>query len=127
MSPFDFINAINLSKKDLFAEDPDAAKEYRKSRFLINRGLSYFSDTVLYANEMNIRSNIAEDWQFFYFLNRIPKKKRYSAWNKKSKIESLDIVKEFYKYSDQKAADALKVLSEEQLNIIKEKLFKGGK
>ena len=126
MTPFDFINAINLTKKDLFAEDSMAKKDYVP--FIINRGLSYFPDTVLYANEMNRNSGIPEDWQFFFLLNSISKKKRFSKWHKKdAETESLRLVKEYFGYSDSKAADALNTLTEDQLIMIKEKLYKGGK
>ena len=125
MTPFDFINAINLTKKNLF-EDPQAEKDYLP--FLVNRGLSYFPDTVLYANEMNRNSGIPKDWQFSFFLNTIPKKKRFSKWHKKdADSDSLTLVKEYFGYSSEKALDALSILSDEQLVMIKEKLYKGGK
>jgi hypothetical protein len=125
MTPFDFINAINLTKKNLF-EDPQAEKDYVP--FLVNRGLSYFPDTVLYANEMNRNSGIPKDWQFSFFLNTIPKKKRFSKWHKKdADSESLTLVKEYFGYSSEKALEALSILSDEQLTMIKEKLYKGGK
>ena len=125
MTPFDFINAINLTKKNLF-EDPQASKDYKP--FLVNRGLSYFPDTVLYANEMNRNAGIPEDWQFSFFLNTIPKKKRFSKWHKKdADSESLTLVKEYFGYSSEKALEALSILSDDQLVMIKEKLYKGGK
>jgi hypothetical protein len=125
MTPFDFINAINLTKKDLFQE-PQADKDYVP--FLVNRGLSYFPDTVLYANEMNLASGIDKDWQFSFLLNSISKKKRFSKWHKKdAETESLRLVKEYFGYSDSKAIDALSVLTEDHLVMIKEKLYKGGK
>jgi hypothetical protein len=125
MTPFDFINAINLTKKNLF-EDPQAEKDYLP--FLVNRGLSYFPDTVLYANEMNRNSGIPKDWQFSFFLNTIPKKKRFSKWHKKdADSESLTLVKEYFGYSSEKALEALSILSDDQLAMIKEKLYKGGK
>jgi hypothetical protein len=125
MTPFDFINAINLTKKDLF-EDPQAEKDYVP--FLVNRGLSYFPDTVLYANEMNRNSGIPKDWQFSFFLNTIPKKKRFSKWHKKdAETEPLRLVMEYFGYSSEKAQEALSILSEDQMNMIKEKLYKGGK
>ena len=125
MTPFDFINAINLTKKNLF-EDPQAEKDYLP--FLVNRGLSYFPDTVLYANEMNRNSGIPKDWQFSFFLNTIPKKRRFSKWHKKdADSESLTLVKEYFGYSSEKALEALSILSDEQLSMIKEKLYKGGK
>ena len=125
MSPFDFINAINLSKKNLF-EDPQANKNY--DAFIVNRGLSYFPDTVLYANEMNRNSSIPKDWQFTFLLNTIPKKKRFSKWHKKDAVsESIILIKEYFGYSSEKALEALSLLSDDQLVMIKEKLYKGGK
>jgi hypothetical protein len=125
MSPFDFLNSINDNKKDLF-EDPQAEKDY--SAFMVNRGLSYFPDTVLYANEMNRYPTIPKSWQFYFFLNTIPKKKRFSKWAKKdAETKSLQLIKEYYGYSYEKAKEALSVLSVEQLSIIEEKLQKGGK
>lgn len=125
MSPFEFINAINFSKENLF-EDPQASKDY--SSFMVNRGLSYFPDTVLYANEMNRYSTIPTDWQFFFFLNTIPRKKRFSKWSKKDKeTKSLLLVKEYFGYSNEKAKEALSVLSDDQLTMIEEKLTKGGR
>ena len=125
MSPFDFLNAINDNKKDLF-QDPQAEKEY--SAFMVNRGLSYFPDTVLYANEMNRYPSIPKSWQFYFFLNTIQKKKRFSKWAKKdAETKSLQLIKEYYGYSFEKAKEALSVLSVEQLSIIEEKLQKGGK
>lgn len=125
MNPFDFIVAVSETKKNLF-EDPQADKDYKP--FIVNRGLSYFYDTVLFANEMNRHATIPNDWQFFYFLNTIPKKKRYSKWSKKDKeTKALLLVKEYYGYSNEKAKEALSVLSEDQLTKIEEKLTKGGR
>jgi hypothetical protein len=125
MTPFDFINAINTTKQDLF-QDPQASKDY--NAFLVNRGLSYFSDTVLYANEMNRNLSAPPDWQFSFFLNTIPKKKRFSKWHKKdADTETLSLVKEYFGYSSEKAQEAINILSDEQLAMIKEKLYKGGK
>ena len=126
MTPFDFINAINLTKKDLLAEDPMAKKDYVP--FIINRGLGYFPDTVLYANEMNRNASIPVDRQFSFLLNSISKKKRFSKWHKKdAETESLRVVKEYFGYSDSKTQEALSILSDDQLVMIKEKLYKGGK
>jgi hypothetical protein len=95
---------------------------------MINRGLSYFPDTVLYANEMNRHSTIPVDWQFFFFLNTIPKKKRFSKWSKKDKeTKSIQLVKEYYGYSNERAKEALSVLTDNQLKMIEEKLEKGGR
>jgi hypothetical protein len=125
MSPFDYINAINFTKQNLF-EDPQANKDY--NAWIVNKGLSYFPDTLLYANEMNRHYGIPKEWQFSFLLNSIAKKKRFSKWSKKDAIsESLRLVKEYYGYSNEKAKQALSVLSEEQLAMIEQKLYKGGK
>lgn len=126
MSPFDFLNAINTSKENLFEKDPQAAKDYKP--FIINRGLSYFPDTVFYANQMNHHPGLDKDMQFFFFLNIISRKRRFSKWSKKdAATESLELVKEYYGYSSEKAAEALTLLTDEHLIMIKEKLHKGGK
>ena len=126
MSPFDFLNAINSTKENLFENDPQAGKDYKP--FLINRGLSYFPDTIFYANQMNQYAGLDKDMQFSFFLNIISRKNRFSKWSKKdAETESLELVKEYYGYSSEKATEALKVLSEENLIMIKEKLYKGGK
>ena len=126
MTPFDYLNAINLTKKNIFAEDPLADKEYVP--YIVNRGLSYFPDTVLYANEMNKRYDAPNEWQFSYLLNSISKKKRFSKWNKKdAETESFRLVQEYYGYSSEKTKEALTILTDDQLVMIKEKLFKGGK
>jgi NACalpha-BTF3-like transcription factor len=126
MSPFDFVNAINTSKENLFETDPQAGKDY--DAFIVNRGLSYFPDTVFYANQMNQHAGLDKDMQFFFFLNIISKKKRFSKWSKKDPAsEDLKLVKEYYGYSSEKATEALKILSKDNLIMIKEKLHKGGK
>jgi len=125
MTPFDFVNAINFTKQDLF-EDPQANKDYIP--FIVNRGLSYFPDTVLYSNEMNLRNEIPKDWQFYFFLNSIVKRKRFSKWHKKeADTEPLRLVMEYFGYSSEKAKEALTILDDAQLTMIKEKLYKGGK
>lgn len=125
MSPFDFLNAINSTKENLFL-DPQAHKDYEP--WMVNKGLSYFSDTILYANEINKYYSIPKDWQFSFYLNNIPKKKRYSKWAKKdAKTEPVKLVMEYYGYSIEKAKQALSVLSQEQLAMIEEKVYKGGK
>jgi len=125
MNPFEFIDCINLSKKDVIAEDPTLEKDY--SPFMVNRGLSYFYDTVMYANEMNRNHQAAKKWQFQFLLNSIPKKKRFSKWHKRTEEKSLKLVMEFYGYSSEKAKQALSILTDEQLKTIEEKLKKGGK
>ena len=46
---------------------------------------------------------------------------------KKEKVKDIELVKEFYGYSTEKAAQALRILSPTQLDVIRSKLNKGGK
>jgi hypothetical protein len=125
MTPFDFLNAINETKKDLIKEDPSNEKEY--SAWMVNRGLSFFSDTVMYANEMNQRHQISNKWQFQFLLNSIPKKKRFSKWFKREEEKHLKLVMDCYGYSSEKAKQVLTILTPEQLKTIEEKQYTGGR
>lgn len=124
-SPFDFLNAINETKKNMF-EDPQASKDY--SSFVINRGLSYFPDTIFLANEMNRYSTIPKDWQFNFLLNTVTKRKRFSKWAKKeSNTKNVELVMKRYGYSEKRAEEALELLTQEQLKTIEQKYYCGGK
>lgn len=126
MSFFDYLNAINTTKKDLMKEDPLSVKDYVP--FMINRGLSYFPDTIMYANEMNKYSSIPKDWQFAFYMQSIKPKKRFSKWHKKDQnSDDLSLVMKVYGYSAQKAAEALEILTEEQLKALHASYSTGGK
>jgi hypothetical protein len=126
MSPFDFLKAINETKEDLIRKDPLNEKDY--TPYMVNKGLSYFADTVMMANEMNQHSGIPKLWQNDFFLNTISRKKRFSKWHKKdTEGKSLQLVMEYYKYSAERAKEVMDILSPDQLKMIEEKLFKGGK
>lgn len=122
-NPFDFVNAINSTKKDIMVDDLDE-KSY--NAFMVNRALSNFPDTVLLANEMNRYHHIDNRLQFDFLLNTVRKAKRFSKWAKQIEIADLDAVKEYYGYSNEKARSALSILSKENLNEIKAALYKGG-
>jgi hypothetical protein len=120
----DWLNSINQTKVDLIVENPDTLKEY--APYIINRCLSAHIDCVLFANEMNMNHHISKDMQYYFFLNTIRKRKRYSPWLRKDKIKDLECVKQYYGYSNEKAYQALKILSKEQINFIKQRLEIGG-
>jgi hypothetical protein len=124
MSPFDYLNAINTTKKDIMVDDV-AEKAY--ASFMVNRGLSYFPDTILFANEMNVNHHIDHRLQFDFFINIIKKKKRFSKWAKPINIENLELIKEYYGYSNEKAKSVLSLLNDEQINELKLRMYKGGK
>ena len=125
MTPFDFINAILVSKKDLLKDDDQAAKEY--APFIVNRGLSLHLDCVLYANEMNLHPFIDKDQQFQFLLNTIRSMKRkFQPWQKTSIDNNIECVKQYFGYSNEKAKEALRILNDEQIAEIKAKTTKGG-
>ena len=123
MGPFEFIKAINTSK-DVMKDNSLAEKDYIP--FLVNRGLSFFQDTVIQINEMNIRHYIDNKLQFDYLLNNIRPRKRWSKWLKPDKIDNLELVKSYFGFGNEKAKEALEVLSNEDIEEIKSKLAKGG-
>ena len=126
MNFFDFLNSINDSKEDLLKKDPLSEKDYNS--FMVNRGLSYFGDTILYANEMNSRTDIPKKWQYEFYLYGIKKKRRFSKWHKKDvNGEDLKLVMEEYQYSTKRALEVLSLLTEEQLQTIREKHDTGGR
>ncbi|HIA12496.1 MAG TPA: DNA polymerase [Flavobacteriales bacterium] len=120
----DFLKAINQSKKNLMDEDPMTEKEYLP--FVVNRTLSYFLDTVLYANEANIRNTADKKLQFDLLLNSIRSNRRFSRWLKPDENKDIDAIKEYYGYSNQRAKEVLDLLTGEQLSFIHERLSKGG-
>jgi hypothetical protein len=105
--------------------DDLAEEEY--TPFLINRSLSYFPDTVLYANEMNQNGHLDSRLQFDFFINIIRKRKRFSRWLKPSEIENLDVIKEYYGYSNEKAKSVLSLFNNKQIEDLKKRIYKGGR
>jgi len=124
MNHFDYLNSINTTKKDIMVDDI-AEKEYNP--FMVNRGLSYFNDTVILANEMNKYHNIDKKLQYHFLINMVRQRKRFSKWFKAESVSDIEAVKEYYGYSNEKARVALTLLSPEQITIIKQKVNKGGR
>lgn len=124
ISPFDFIGDITYAKKNLIVDDW-SEKQYNP--WIINRGLSFSIDTVHPANEMNCRSHLDKTLQNTFLINTIRARKRYDKWIKIEDDAEVEMVKEYYGYSNEKARQALTILSDEQKQKIKEKLYKGGR
>ena len=119
----DWLNSINQTKKNIMDEDASSVKEY--APYIINRCLSGHIDCLMYANEMNKFSSLDKKLQYDFFINTIRKKKRFSPWLKQEKIKDLEIVKSYYGYSNEKAKQALNILTKTQLDFIKSKLETG--
>ena len=124
MNPFEYVKAINNTKKDIMVDDI-AEKEYNS--FMVNRSLSNFQDTVLFANLMNINHHIDGRLQFDFFINTIRKKNRFSKWLKPLNYEDLGVIKEYYGYSDEKAKSVLLLLDNKQIEELKKRIYKGGR
>ena len=121
----EWVNSINFTKTNLTDEDPDMIKDY--APYVINRCLSGHLDCILFANEMNKNHFLDRDMQYTFYLNTLRKKKRFSPWLRKDKVEDLESVKQYYGYSNEKAFQVLKILSKEQIEFIKQRLEIGGK
>ena len=122
----DYLNSINYTKKSVMESD-DPAWEKNYPSYIINKCMSHHMDTVMYANEMNMHSHLDKKLQYDFFINTVRSRKRFSPWGKKEKVKDIELVKEFYGYSTEKAMQALRILTDNQLEIIKDKLNKGGK
>ena len=120
----DWLNSINFNKQNLIEEDPSTIKDY--APYIINRCLSGNIDSILFANEMNKYSFLDKDMQYSFYLNTLRKKKRFSPWLRKDKVTDLEIIKQYYGYSNEKASQALKILTPEQISYIKQRLDTGG-
>ena len=120
----DWLNSINFNKENLIEEDPSIIKDY--APYIINRCLSDSIESVVFANEMNKYSFLDKDMQYSFYLNILRKKKRFSPWLRKDKVTDLEIIKQYYGYSNEKASNALKILTPEQIKFIKQRLDTGG-
>ena len=124
MNPFQYVTSITSGKKNLMIDDLD---EKAYVPFMVNRSLSYFGDTVVIANEMNKYHHLDKKLQYDFLINIIRKRKRFSKWNKPELVNDVEVVKEYYGYSNEKARQALTLLSSDQIMNLREKVFKGGR
>ncbi len=120
----DWLNSINFTKENLIDENPDSIKEYPP--YIINKCLSGHIDCILFANEMNRYHHLDKDMQYLFYINTLRKRKRFSPWLRKDKVKDLECVKRYYGYSNEKASQALNILSKSQLDFIKQRLDIGG-
>lgn len=124
ISPFDFINSFNSKSKYLLESEMD---ESDYSAWVINKGLSFTKDTVLFANEMNMYYDLDRKMQHDFYYYGIPKGKRYGKWMKLEKIDVIELLSEYYGINKMVAATYMQVLDDKQIAIIREKMVKGGR
>jgi len=117
----DIVPSILQTKKDVLDKEDDYVP------YVVNRSLSYHMDCILYANQMNMHSGLSKKLQYHYYLNTVrPMKRKFQAWQKQASVKDLECIKEYFGYSNEKAKEALRILSVEDIALIKEKIDKGG-
>ena len=126
MNPFDYVNAINSGKDIMSGTDNDALAEKGYNPYITNRQLSYFQDTVHFANAMNMHAHADNRLQFDFLINTVRPKKRFAKWSKAEHHVDLEAVVEYFGYSYEKAKQVMGILSSQQIEQIKKKLEKGG-
>ena len=123
MTPFDYLNDIMLGKKNI--ADDNFEKDYNP--FLVNRGLSYQSDCVLFANEMNIRSSIDKNQQYLFLLNTIRAKRRsFAKWGKPVSNSTVSLIKSYFGYSDAKALEVIDLITDTDIEQLEQLTNAGG-
>jgi hypothetical protein len=124
VTPFDYLNTINDTKQDIMETEFD---ERSYVPFVINRSLSYFADTVGLANVVNQHHHIDKKLQYHFLINIIRKRKRFSKWIKPDLVSDMEVVKQYYGYSNDKARQVFHLLSPEQIEELRKKVSKGGR
>ena len=124
MDVFTFLNSINTNKENLYKKDPNVDKIYVP--YVINNSMSYFLDTALYANFMNLNAHISKKMQYEYYLHTVRKGKRYSKWYKDNSDDTIEIIKQYYDCSQKKAREYSRILSKEQVDSLRKQLNTGG-
>ena len=119
-----WLYSINQTKKNMMDEDPSLENSYPS--WIINKCLSSFTDTVLFANEMNMNYHISKRMQYDFYINSLRPRKRFSPWSKKESVDYLEDIKEYYGYSYTKALEAVRILPKSDLEKIRKLLHKGG-
>ena len=120
----EIVPSILRTKKSVIHDEIDL-KDYNP--FVVNRALSYHMDCILYVNEMNKNALLDKDMQYQYLLNTIrPMKRSFEPWQKSEVDKNIGCVKDYFGFSDSKAKEALRILSDEQIAEIKTRTDKGG-
>lgn len=120
----DILNSINYNKSPLLDNEEKVDKIY--PAFVVNKCLSYFNDTILFANEINCHWEMDKKMQFDFYRFALRKKKRFSPWIRKEKDENIALIKEIYGYTDAKAYEVLNILGPDGLEVLKQSIQKGG-
>lgn len=117
----DIIPSILMTKKDILTDE----KDYNP--YVVNKTLSYHMDCIYQANNMNMNWSIPKKVQYQYLINSTRSWKRpYQKWHKVEKVKDLEIIKEYYNCSTEKAREMVKLLTSDQIDILTTRIKKGG-
>lgn len=124
MNLSDILTSLNYSKSNILDKDPSVEKEY--TPYIINRCLSYFKDTIFYANKLNNLPLLDKKLQYDYYLYSLTKRKRFSKWIKEEKNKDIETIQEYYGYSYKRAKETIASLTIQQIEEMRKLLQKGG-
>ena len=114
----DFLNSINSTKKNALDKCPEAERLY--TPFIVNRCLSYFPDTIMQSNEMNISSHLDNKVQYDYLLNSTRSRRRFSRWLKIENDSDIELIKEHYNINTRRAREYKKLMTKEDVISLRE-------
>jgi len=116
MNPFDIINDISYAKRYILEDDKDYIP------YIVNNHFSYFGDSIFFANQMNMKSNLDKRLQHDYYFHSLRKSKRKTKWAKKEKSDILECVQKYYNYGPDQAKEAIRLLTKKQIDYIVDKV-----
>jgi len=122
-----FLNSINSTKQNVLLEDTNGKIEEAYNSYIINKSLSYFPDTIMQSNTVNMYFNLDNRMKYDFLLNSIRKRKRFTPWVKSTAEENIEVIKMYFNVGNEKANEILSLLNENHINKIKEQLSKGGR
>jgi len=120
----DYLYSINQSKKNLLDVNPELENKYPS--FIVNKCLGSFTDAILFANEMNKNAHLPKKLQYDFLINTLKPRKRFTPWIRKQTLEELELVKQYFGYSQDKALQALRILTKDNIDEIRKALDTGG-
>ena len=116
-------NSVTSNKQHL---DMEGLVEFKYDAFRLNRTLSNYIDTISVADDLNRNYHLDFKLQYDYAFYKIKKGKRWFKRPDKDKNADLALIREHYKYNIERAKEVLRILSPEQLQIIRKEKEKGG-
>jgi len=126
MNPFDYVNSISHKKNDMMqGTDNDELSEQLYKPYVVNKALSYYTDTIFFPNQANQLHHCDNRLQYDYLLNSIKPKRRFSKWVKREDNDEIEMIKIYFNYSEKKARQVYNLLSSDQINNIRNELVRG--